>query len=438
MSWKRGAKGMCAATAALALAVGVAACGDDEDSASGGGAGGATTTQATTASLACGAGTGKKATGDPIKLGAIVTKQPGLDFSGSATGAKAYFDCVNDNGGIDGRPIQYTAEEDQTNPQQVASFATKLLDDGTLAMVGSSSILDCEVNAKQYASRGVVSLAIGASRGCFFNPDIAPVNQGPYYSTLAMANYLLGDGAKSIVAVVGKAPGSAFQNQGAVELAKQKGVPGKSVLEELPISDASSVALKLSQEAGDGGGVVIDLGAPEAIKILKAAEQQGLQDKVKWACAGGCYDAFVAKALGPAWEGKLPVAAELNLLDGDGADAKEYLAVTQQYSKGAQPGVFGQLGYLTAKIATKGLLDAKLSEYTPESVSKALRDVKGFQSDLLCKPWYFGDGEAHLANDATRVMVPEGGRFVVKKDCTDIPAVPSNPLADIRKAEDAS
>ena len=48
----------------------------------------------------CGLGTGKKATGSPIKLGAIVTKQPGTDFTDIPNTAKAYFDCVNNNGGI--------------------------------------------------------------------------------------------------------------------------------------------------------------------------------------------------------------------------------------------------------------------------------------------------------------------------------------------------
>ena len=39
--------------------------------------------------------------------------------------AKAYFDCVNDNGGINGRPVQYITETEQTNPQQVVSLVTK-------------------------------------------------------------------------------------------------------------------------------------------------------------------------------------------------------------------------------------------------------------------------------------------------------------------------
>ena len=53
---------------------------------------------------------------------------------------------------------------------------------------------------------------------------------GPYYSTVGAAQYLINQGAKSIVAATLKAPGTDFNNQGAVELAKENNIPGKSVI----------------------------------------------------------------------------------------------------------------------------------------------------------------------------------------------------------------
>jgi branched-chain amino acid transport system substrate-binding protein len=89
------------------LSMVVAACGGDDDETSTSGGGGASTTAAKPAANAskCGLGNAKKASGAPIKLGAIATKQPGTDFTDIPNTAKAYFDCVNDNGGINGRPI---------------------------------------------------------------------------------------------------------------------------------------------------------------------------------------------------------------------------------------------------------------------------------------------------------------------------------------------
>ena len=50
----------------------------------------------------CGMGTGEPATGEPIKLSAMATKAPVADFTWITGLTRAYFDCVNDNGGING------------------------------------------------------------------------------------------------------------------------------------------------------------------------------------------------------------------------------------------------------------------------------------------------------------------------------------------------
>ncbi len=68
----------------------------------------------------CGKGTGKKATGTPIKLGGIDMLIPGVDFTTIGKVAAAYFKCVNDNGGINGHPISYTLYDEQLNPAQQA------------------------------------------------------------------------------------------------------------------------------------------------------------------------------------------------------------------------------------------------------------------------------------------------------------------------------
>lgn len=57
-------------------------------------------------------GSGEPATGEPIKIGAIVGQTGPADFSTASTAAAALFDCVNANGGNDGQPIEYMVEDD--------------------------------------------------------------------------------------------------------------------------------------------------------------------------------------------------------------------------------------------------------------------------------------------------------------------------------------
>src|SRR5829696_4816988 len=153
----------------VVLAMFVVACGDDDDDKGGGGDGGgfAGDTGKQEASK-CGLGNGKKASGAPIKLGAINTKQPGTDFTEIAKTAEAYVKCDNDNGGINGRPVQLVQQTEQTDPAQAAAAAKKLVETEKVAgIVGSTSIIECAVNHKYYEANGYYVIGSGISPECY-------------------------------------------------------------------------------------------------------------------------------------------------------------------------------------------------------------------------------------------------------------------------------
>ena len=142
-------------------------------------------------------------------------------------------------------------------------------------------------------------------------------------------------------------------------IAKDAGIPTESLKENVPIQDANSAALKAVQAAGDGGGVILNFTPPEALKILQAAQQQGLQDRVKWSCSTPCNTDFIADALGDRWEDKLGVNAELNLTSHDGPDTTLYRSVVKKYAPKIPLGSFSQMGFLQGKIATEALLGSQ-------------------------------------------------------------------------------
>ena len=121
----------------------------------------------------CGLGTGKKATGAPIKIGGIDMLIPGVDFTTIGKVAKAYFDCVNDNGGIHGRPVKYILYNEQLNPAQEAALARKLIEsDKVVGVVGNTSFAECGVNWKYYRSKGYVVIGAGVQAECYSSPSI--------------------------------------------------------------------------------------------------------------------------------------------------------------------------------------------------------------------------------------------------------------------------
>jgi branched-chain amino acid transport system substrate-binding protein len=88
------------------------------------------------------------ATGTPINIGAINTKQPGTDFSDIENMTGACFACVNANGGINGHPIKFFPETEQTSPPQIEALAKQLVtSDHVVGMMGNSSIIECSVDA---------------------------------------------------------------------------------------------------------------------------------------------------------------------------------------------------------------------------------------------------------------------------------------------------
>jgi branched-chain amino acid transport system substrate-binding protein len=420
---------------ALSLALVFAACGDDDDDGGGGdGGGGAAEVEETVKASDCGPTPGEKASGEPIKLGALATKQPGTDFSEIPRMAEAYFKCVNDNGGINGRPIEYVIETEQTDPGQAASQARKLIEtEKVLGIVGNTSIIECSVNHEYYEQQGYYVIGSGIAPECYSTPNFAAVNMGPRYSSDGATQALIRQEVDKIVLVQSNVPGTDYIEEGPRLITEDAGLEFEGLKENVPIQDANSAALKAVQAAGDNGGVVLNFTPPEALKILQAAQQQGLQDRVKWGCSTPCNTDFLAEALGDAWDGKLFVNAELNLITADAPDSNLYREVQKEYAPDIPLGSFSQMGFLEARIATEALLGVE-GEYTKESVNEAFEAVKDFKTDILCNPWYYGEAPLHIPNNVDRTVTPKGGVMVEAEDCFPISDV-DPAIAQVREIE---
>src|SRR5919204_2360005 len=248
---------------------------------------------------------------------------------------------------------------------------------------------------------------------------------GPRYSSDGAVQAAIRAGAKKIVFDQSNVPGTDYIAAGPTAIAKSESIPIKTLTENVPIQDANSVALKEVQAAGSDGAVVLNFTPPEALKILQAASQQGLQGRVKtWACSTPCNTDFLAKALGSQWDGKLGVNAELNLTSASGPDSSLYRNVLAKYGKSVTGGLgsFSQMGFTEAQIAVKAL-EGISGAYTAKSVNDAFKSVKGFKTDILCKPWYYGDAPLHIPNNTDRTVTPKGGHMVQKEGCFAISEV---------------
>ena len=210
-------------------------------------------------------------------------------------------------------------------------------------------------------------------------------------------------------------PGTGYIAAGPTALAKAAHVPITELTENVPINDANSVALDLVNKAGSNGGVVLNFTPPEALVILQAAQKLGLEDRVKgWGCSTPCNTDFLAKALGPKWNHKLFVNAELTSPDDhNGPEMQLYKAILKQYGSAVAGGIgsFSQIGFLLGKFSVDALQTVKRSVHDPER-QPAFKNIKDDKTELLCQPWVYGDYPLHIPNNADFTTTPDNGKMV--------------------------
>jgi branched-chain amino acid transport system substrate-binding protein len=414
------------AAVGIATLVGCANSGSPTSTSSGGSAGtGAVKTSD------CGTKPGVKATGTPINLGTIVTDQTGTSFTDIPYMTEAYFTCVNDNGGINGHPIKYYIETEQTQPAQIAADASQLVQtDNVLGIVGNTSIIECSVDSSYWQQHGFYIIDSGIAPECYSTSNSAAVNMGPRYSSDGAVQYALAQGVSKVVFDQANVPGTQHIAAGPAALAGNKNVPIVQLTENVPITNADSVAINEVNDAGPNGAVILNFTPPDALTILQAAQKLGIVDHVKmWGCSTPCNTDFLAQSLGAQWNSKLFVNAELTPPDSTNTPTmKLYKAILAQYgSSGPHKvvggvGSFSQMGFTEAEIAVHALEGIK-GAYTVASVNAAFKGVTNFNTGMLCQKWSYGGYASHLPNNEDWTVTPNNGQMTTAQGCTQISSV---------------
>jgi branched-chain amino acid transport system substrate-binding protein len=286
-----------------------------------------------------------------------------------------------------------------------------------------------------YAQEDVMVIAgVGVPRECFFAKNYVPVNAGPRVSATVVAMHAARTyTSKKMVCIIPNIPSLGnWACDGVKEWGKANGVD----VEVIPIDpgspDATSTMLLAASKKPD----TIVLNVPKGIMVpmLAAAEQQGLAKKIHFASSTPAYNTDVPKAIGPAWSGNFDIHLEFMPIESAGADNLNWKATMDAFGSKTDPrDSFAQSGYLAARIATEALMKMDPKKIDRASVSTALRSVKGFKSDILCKPFYVGDGARHNANSSGPIAQVSGNGF--KQVSTGCLTAADPELADLREQE---
>ncbi|MFJ7214472.1 ABC transporter substrate-binding protein [Amycolatopsis sp. NPDC098790] len=344
---------------------------------------------------------GSEAGGDgPIVVGSVNALSGAATFPEASQAAKAVFDAANAAGGVNGRKIEYKAIDDKGDPAAAAAAAREVVGgDDAVALVGSSSLIECEINAKYYEQQKILSVqGIGVDPACFSSPNIAPVNVGPFHDmtlTLLYGSETLK--LNDICALLEIAGNTLPAYQAAIaEWTKITGKKLKYVDATVPYGGSDYTSYIVKARAAGCKAITVNPVEPDSIGQLKAAQAQGWTD-VTWLLLTSVYSENYAKAISNAGAGVYVPAEFYPFTDAGSPQTKDW---RELMAKNKIPLTsFSQGGYLAAKYFLDVLRGIK-GDVTRESVTKALREMKPVSDPMVGTPYVFGPAPTHHDNTA--------------------------------------
>lgn len=339
-------------------------------------------------------------TGGPIVVGSVNALSGAATFPEASQAAKAVFDAANANGGINGRRIEYKAIDDKGDPAAAAAAAREVVSgDDAVALVGSSSLIECEINAKYYEQQKILSVqGIGVDPACFTSPNIAPVNVGPFHDmtlTLLYGSEVLK--LDDICALLEIAGNTLPSYQAAIdEWSAITGKKLKYVDATVPYGGSDYTSYIVKARAAGCKAITVNPVEPDSIGQLKAAQAQGWND-VTWLLLTSVYSENFAKAISNAGAGVYVPAEFYPFTDAASPQTKDW---RELMTKNKIPLTsFSQGGYLAAKYFLDVLKGMK-GDITRETVTKALREMKPITDPMVGTQYAFGSGKTHHDNTA--------------------------------------
>jgi len=355
---------------------------------------------------------GPTCAGGSIKVGAVSTVTGPADFSEVPKATAAAFDQLNAAGGINGCKIDYTISDDKADPQVAAQAARDLIDNKeVVAMVGSASLLECQVNGATYKRKNVMSVqGLGVDAACFNSPSIAPVNVGPFALSTAVSYYATRSlNVKKLCAFFIIIGGT--QEAYKAALANWEKITSQKIhLLDLTLPYQGDLTPYVIKARDAGCDAVIDNSVePGVVQWVKTAEAQKITG-INWLFLAPGYTEQVAKALadtnqpvyvGTEWEPYTETSSAAN---------KEWTAAMNASKRPLT--AFSQGGYLAAQVfidVIKGI-DGPV---TRDSVTKALLTMKPAKYPLAGSPYIFGEDKTHSPMQSTKIMKLDHGAWKV-------------------------
>jgi ABC-type branched-subunit amino acid transport system substrate-binding protein len=322
---------------------------------------------------------------DRIILGSYLPLQSGLAAGASQMkeGTEAYFKYINDQGGINGRRIEWIVENDSYNPQQTVAVVKKLVDrDEVFAMVSTLGTVTNLAVLPFLAQRGVPVINPAGGHMDLNKPkDKNVFGILPLSSEIgeSMADYAMNKlGAKRIAIFFQNDQFGKDQRDGAVEYLKKKNMTPVAEASYVP-SDVDVSAQVIALRQANPEAVILGVIPKHGALFMKEAQKLGWKPKVIG--HNTMADPVVTDLAGDALEG-----IYVNLMTAvdtmDRPAVKQANEILARYSPKTKPGYYPYLGMAGAMIFVEGAKKAG-KDLTREKLIQALESFKRLETGLV-------------------------------------------------------
>jgi len=360
---------------------------------------------------------------DRIVVGGLASQTGPLpaDFAPVLVGAQVYIDMVNDEGGVNGRRIDFAYKlDDQSSPSVDASAARTLVDqDHVFAVVAVAT--PSFSGASYLASHNVPTfgLNVNPNNQWLAGPSLYG-NTGSYTNfsgPQVPAAFLAEQRHVRAAAVLAYNVAASQQGcQGVLRAFHQYGVP--VAFEDLsipaPASDLHADVSRMQAAGVDMVASCMDLGGN--VLLAQTMQQAGMNGAVQYWLDG--YDPTALQQFGLAMQGVYlllqHVPFEVAQLDpGAYPGMDRFLAALARYAPGTKPSEAALAGWTSADLFVTGLR-AIGRDVTRSRLVAALNRIPSFTADGILAPvdWQTAHRPVTGPTNCTAFVQVQGDRFV--------------------------
>ena len=353
---------------------------------------------------------------EPIKIGYTGPMSGSLSLLGQGIrdGVQVYVEYVNEQGGINGRKLEFIAEDDAYDAMRTLAAAKKLAEqDKVLALVASAGTANVTALLPYSASNKLPVLFPYAFSHALTSPT------RPYvFTTLpevriqmaVLGDYILNTLKQRKIAAI-------YQNDdfgqdavaGLEERLKKDNVP----LTKLPFDRGSTnFSGVVAQARQSGAEHVVFLGIPrDAALVMK--ESAKLDWRPQWSGHNALGDPQTFQLAGKDLvEGAIAVAV-MEPLDSAKPAVAEFIAMQKKYLPKTSPTTYSLHGYNAAKIFVEAVKRTK-GDLTPDALAASLESMNNVDTGLMAPVSFTKD--QHAGSLGVAFLRAKDGRWVVVSD----------------------